>query len=401
MYESLRQSAVTYPEMQDLFDQLKPSTLHNLLGYKPGSIHFKYNSKNTLPFNWIVVDEASMIDVPMFAKLLDALDPQTRIILLGDKDQLASVEAGSLLGDLCAVIPTLNSMSPAISSCINQFLPDRERQIPSAVATEKIPWLSNHILQLKLSHRFKKRGAIGTLASSIIRGETAEIKGIMAENDGDELQFDVAYDPAVLEAFCKSYADYIDETDILKALEKLNNLRVLVAVREGDRGLYAINRQIEQILRQHKMLKPDREFYLNRPVMVTKNNYELNLFNGDVGILRPNAQGELRAWFLDSTGELRSILPAYLSDAETVFAMTIHKSQGSEFNQVMVILPEGTDNPLLTRELLYTAVTRAKQSVTIQASADTLLHTISRSVNRISGITERINQINLSNQIIL
>jgi exodeoxyribonuclease V alpha subunit len=183
MYESLRQSAVTYPEMQDLFDQLKPSTLHNLLGYKPGSIHFKYNSKNTLPFNWIVVDEASMIDVPMFAKLLDALDPQTRIILLGDKDQLASVEAGSLLGDLCAVIPTLNSMSPAISSCINQFLPDRERQIPSAVATEKIPWLSNHILQLKLSHRFKKRGAIGTLASSIIRGETAEIKGIMAEND--------------------------------------------------------------------------------------------------------------------------------------------------------------------------------------------------------------------------
>jgi exodeoxyribonuclease V alpha subunit len=130
--------------------------------------------------------------------------------------------------------------------------------------------------------------------------------------------------------------------------------------------------------------------------MVTRNNYELNLFNGDVGILRPDVQGNLRAWFTDSIGELRSILPAYLSDAETVFAMTIHKSQGSEFDKVMVILPEGTDNPLLTRELLYTAVTRAKKSVSIQATAETLLHTVSRSVKRISGITQRINQINLT-----
>jgi exodeoxyribonuclease V alpha subunit len=115
-----------------------------------------------------------------------------------------------------------------------------------------------------------------------------------------------------------------------------------------------------------------------------------------VGILRPDAHGNLRAWFTDSNGELRSILPAYLSDAETVFAMTIHKSQGSEFDKVMVILPEGTDNLLLTRELLYTAVTRAKKSVTIQATEETLLHTVSRSVKRISGITQRINQINLT-----
>jgi exodeoxyribonuclease V alpha subunit len=396
MYESLRQSAATFPEMRELFDQLKPSTLHTLLGYKPGSIHFKYNSKNALPFNWVVVDEASMIDVPMFAKLLDAMDTQTRIILLGDKDQLASVEAGSLLGDLCAVIPSLNGMSAERSNWINQFLTSPERQIPVSGSTEQLPWLSNHILQLKLSHRFKKRGAIGILASCIIRGETTELKEMMSDHQGEELQFDNSYNPAVLEAFCEGYADFIGEADISKALEKLNNLRVLVAVREGEKGLYAINRQIEQILRQKHLLKPDREFYLNRPVMVTKNNYELNLFNGDVGLLRPNAQGELRAWFLDSAGELRNILPAYLSDAETVFAMTIHKSQGSEFNQVMVILPEGTDNPLLTRELLYTAVTRAKQSVTIQGSTETLLHTLSRSVNRISGITERITQINLN-----
>lgn len=396
MYESLRQSAATFPEMQELFDQLKPSTLHTLLGYKPGSIHFKYNSKNTLPFNWVVVDEASMIDVPLFAKLLDAMDTQTRIILLGDKDQLASVEAGSLLGDLCSVIPSLNGMSAERSNWINQFLTSTERQIPVSGSTEQLPWLSNHILQLKLSHRFKKRGAIGTLASCIIRGETTQLKEIMNDHQGEALQIDNSYDPAVLAAFCKGYADYIGEADIRKALEKLNNLRVLVAVREGEKGLYAVNRQIEQILRQQHLLKPDREFYLNRPVMVTKNNYELDLFNGDVGLLRPNAQGELRAWFLDSAGELRSILPAYLSDAETVFAMTIHKSQGSEFNQVMVILPEGNDNPLLTRELLYTAVTRAKQSVTIQATEDTLLHTVTRSVKRISGITERINQINLN-----
>ncbi len=396
MHESLQNSAAAFPEMQPVFDKLKPSTLHSLLGYRPNSIHFKYNRKNTLPFSWVVVDEASMIDVPMFAKLLDALHPETRIILLGDKDQLASVEAGSLLGDLCSVIPNLNGIEPARRDWINSFLPDPQRQIPETGIAANTPWLSNHILQLKLSHRFKKRGAIGNLAGIIIRGETAALSPMLTDAEAGELHFDTIYNQSVLETFCKGYADYIQEPDIKKALEKLNNLRVLVAVREGENGLYTVNRQIERFLRQEQLLKPDREFYSNRPVMVTRNNYELNLFNGDVGILRPDAQGNLRAWFTDSNGELRSILPAYLSDAETVFAMTIHKSQGSEFDKVMVILPEGTDNPLLTRELLYTAVTRAKKSVSIQATAETLLHTVSRSVKRISGITQRINQINLT-----
>ncbi|MFM1961310.1 MAG: hypothetical protein RLZZ172_155 [Bacteroidota bacterium] len=397
MHESLQNSATAFPEMQPVFDKLKPSTLHSLLGYRPNTIHFKYNRSNTLPFSWVVVDEASMIDVPMFAKLLDALHPETRIILLGDKDQLASVEAGSLLGDLCSVIPNLNGMESARREWINSFLPAQQRQIRATGDATDTPWLSNHILQLKLSHRFKKRGAIGNLAGIIIRGETAALAEVLADSESTEMQFDTAYNQSALEACCKGYADYILETDIKKALEKLNNLRVLVAVREGERGLYAVNRQIERFLRQEQLLKPDREFYPNRPVMVTRNNYELNLFNGDVGILRPDAHGNLRAWFTDSNGELRSILPAYLSDAETVFAMTIHKSQGSEFDKVMVILPEGTDNLLLTRELLYTAVTRAKKSVTIQATEETLLHTVSRSVKRISGITQRINQINLLN----
>ncbi|MEN9951464.1 MAG: hypothetical protein RLY85_2216 [Bacteroidota bacterium] len=394
MYESLQQSASAFPEMQPVFHQLKPSTLHSLLGYKPGSTHFKFNSQNTLPFNWVVVDEASMIDVPLFAKLLDALHPETRIILLGDKDQLASVEAGSLLGDLCMAIPELNAMDTERREWINSFLPDPQRQMQGAYSATNPPWLSNHILQLKLSHRFKKRGAIGTLAGIIIGGKSAAMEELIRE-DTEGLHFDRLYNPAVLEAFCMGYADYIQEEDIQKALEKLNNLRVLVAVREGERGLYAINRQIERLLQQHHLLRADREFYEHRPVMVTRNNYELNLFNGDVGILRKDARGQLRAWFTDGNGELRSLLPAYLSDAETVFAMTIHKSQGSEFDQVMVVLPEGTDNPLLTRELLYTGVTRARKGVTIQGSTATLLHTVTQSVKRISGITNRINQLQI------
>jgi exodeoxyribonuclease V alpha subunit len=277
---------------------------------------------------------------------------------------------------------------------INSFLPDPQRHMQGAHSATNPPWLSNHILQLKLSHRFKKRGAIGTLASIIIGGKSAAMEELIQE-DTEGLHFDRLYNPAVLETFCMGYADYIQEEDIQQALDKLNNLRVLVAVREGERGLYAINRQIERLLQQHQLLRADREFYEHRPVMVTRNNYELNLFNGDVGILRKDAHGQLRAWFTDGNGELRSLLPAYLSDAETVFAMTIHKSQGSEFDQVMVVLPEGTDNPLLTRELLYTGVTRARKGVTIQGSTATLLHTVTQSVKRISGITNRINQLQI------
>ena len=154
----------------------------------------------------------------------------------------------------------------------------------------------------------------------------------------------------------------------------------------------AINKFIELHLRKKGLLKPDGDFYENRPIMVTRNMYDLELFNGDTGIMRKDASGNMKAYFEDPKGGIKSVLPAYLTYSETVFAMTIHKSQGSEFNNVLVVLPEGTSNALLTRELLYTGITRAKDHITIQGKQDTIDYAVSTCVKRISGITGRIDQ---------
>lgn len=392
MFESLKNSQQNFTvETKAKIEKLKPSTLHSLLGFKKDSVNFKYNEDNPLPFDWVIVDEASMIDVPMFSKLLGALGSKCRIILLGDKDQLVSVEAGSLLGDLCQTQASINEFKLERATWINQFISDDGRKIQIDFIKENKFLLSGHIIELKFSHRFNSQGTIGKISKAIIESDTSTIKDFINSASDSMLHFDLSYNSKTLEEFAEGYAAFIQEPDIATALKKLNELRVLVAVREGPRGLYAVNRIIETLLRSKALLKPDGDFYENRPLMVTKNMYELGLFNGDIGILRYDQDRNLRAWFEGGETGIRTILPAYLTSTETVFAMTIHKSQGSEFNKVMVILPDGFDNQLLTRELLYTAVTRAKSDITIQGTAETIIHAASRSVERISGITGRID----------
>lgn len=395
MFESLQRSTENFPEeIKAKVNALSPSTLHSLLGYKRNSIYFKHDKENPLPFDWVIVDEASMIDVPMFYKLLQAVGPKARVILLGDKDQLASVEAGSLLGDLCLALPKLNQYSSANAAWINSFIKDSDKQISPEFIDDHTPSFSSNIIELKLSHRFKARGGIGRISHAIIHDHEEAIKDMMSTTPDPKVVFDTRYEDETLETFAEGYRSYINEADIKLALKKLNDLRVLVTVREGERGLYALNKKIETILVRKKLIyKGTNEFYMHRPVMVTRNNYEIELFNGDVGIVRPDDKGELRVWFEDpeAPNGIRPVLPAYLDQCETVFAMTIHKSQGSEFNDVLVILPEGTNNPLLTRELIYTGVTRAKEKVIIQGTQETLLFGAAASVKRYSGIKERIN----------
>ena len=191
----------------------------------------------------------------------------------------------------------------------------------------------------------------------------------------------------------------MQEEDIATALEKLNKLRVLVTVRQGDYGLHEINRKIESILSQEagQWINPDRPFYYNRPVMVTKNNAELGLFNGDIGIMRYDEQKRLRVWFQDEQSKdgVRSFLSSYLSDCETVFAMTIHKSQGSEFDQILVVLPDQSDNRLLTRELIYTGITRARKKVILHGTEEVIYTGMARSVERSSGLQIRLNESSL------
>jgi len=394
MFESLKSSTLPFTEeTKAKINLLKPSTIHGLLGYKKESVNFKYNAENPLPYDWVVVDEASMIDVPLFSKLLAALGSNTRIILLGDKDQLASVEAGSLLGDLCQTLPSLNIFSNKQANWINQFIADPDRNIQPEFIGQTKQIMTGHIIELKYSHRFNSQGAIGKISRAVIEGDVNSLKGLMSAATATNVTFDFNYHEEVLSKFVEGYASYINEADIALALKKLNELRVLVAVRESTRGLKAINKFIEMHLRKKGLIKPEGEFYENRPVMVIRNMFDLELFNGDIGILRKDNNGNLKAYFEDGKGGVKWVLPAYLTYSETVFAMTIHKSQGSEFNKVLVVLPEVKSNALLTRELLYTAITRAKNHITIQGKQETIDHAVLTSVNRISGITGRIDQL--------
>ncbi|MCW3091281.1 MAG: exodeoxyribonuclease alpha subunit [Ferruginibacter sp.] len=390
MAESLKASRINIdPSIKEKFQSLVPGTIHRLLKYIPDSPYFKHDKTNPLVYDLVIVDEASMIDVALFAKLLAAIGPQTRIILLGDKDQLASVEAGSLLGDLCQAQQQMNALSASTAEFANSFIPGSEEQIPSHLIAAGNNILFEHIIELKRSHRFTAGGGIGKFSKAIIHSRLKEVEDFIDKNNDREVTIDCRYSEELFNRFVDDYASYITEKDIAAALGKLNRLRVLCAVREGPFGVDAVNRKITNWLVGKKLINTTTEFYLNRPIIVTRNFPDLKLFNGDVGIIRPDSKGSLKAWFEDTDKNLKSVLPGYISSAETVFAMTIHKSQGSEYEKVLVILPPNADQPLLTRELLYTAITRSKHSVLLQASRESVLYTASRSVQRISGIMDR------------
>ncbi len=393
MADSLKGSNIDVDTgIKEKFKTLVPTTIHRLLKYVPDSPYFKHDLTNPLNYDLVIVDEASMIDVALFSKLLAAIGPATRIILLGDKDQLASVEAGSLLGDLCQTQTTMNVLSAENVELINSFIPGIEQQISTRYIATATNILSEHILELKRSRRFTGDGGIGKLSKAIINGRLDEIEAFVDTNKDEEVTIDTSYSDYMFNSFITGYEDYIAENDISTALEKLNQLRVLCAVREGPQGLKLVNKKIESILLQKGLIDNKIEFYNNRPIIVTRNYPELKLFNGDVGIIRPDSTGSLKAWFEDSDKKLRAVLPGYITSAETVFAMTIHKSQGSEYAKVLVMLPANADQPLLTRELLYTAITRAKTKVLLQAGKEVILYTANRNVQRASGIMERFRE---------
>lgn len=383
MAESLKNTALNFPDLKAEFEQLLPSTLHRLLGYQKNSIYFKHHAENPLPYDLIIVDESSMIDLAMFAKLLDAIGNDTRLILLGDKNQLAAVEAGSLFGDLCMAQPELNLFSLEKANFINKFLVNEKSKIKTENIGESGHPLFEKVVELRHSFRFSDDGGIGKLSKAIINNQPEDIRPFF-ENTDEQVLTDTEYSEKIFNDFAANYAEYIQENDDKTALEKLNNQRILCAVREGDKGVYALNRKIEKFLHGKGWLSPGSEFYENRPIMVTGNNYELGLFNGDIGIVRGG-----RVWFESADGSLKSVLPAFLENVETVFAMTIHKSQGSEFNRVLTVLPENQDLALLTAELLYTAATRAKNKLIVQGSQEVILHCAGRRVERSSGIADR------------
>lgn len=382
MAESLMERALEFETLRPLLLKMEPSTIHRLLGTIKGSINFKHNAGNPLNYDIIIVDESSMIDVALFAKLLDAVKPGTRLILLGDKNQLASVEAGSLFGDLCAIPEKLNVFSEDFVRSL--VLPEAYNKLISVTPTPAI--LSDHIVELQKSYRFSAGKGIGRLSGIVIEENAEGLDAFLRQKDA-VVEIDLEYDEKKFEAFVLKFSSYIEEPDIAVALSKLNDCKVLCALREGKFGYYQINHRIEAILEHNNLIRRTEAFYVNRPVMIIQNNYALGLYNGDTGIVRKGADENLKVWF-EINGELTGFSPALISNADTSFALTIHKSQGSEFGEILIILPD-YEVPVLTKELVYTAITRARNHVLLQTSEATLRSSIHRSVKRGSGLNAR------------
>lgn len=334
-------------------------TIHRLLGWLPGQSQFRHHAGRPLPVDVLVVDEASMIDLPLMTKLLDALHPEARLVLLGDRDQLASVEAGHVLGDICA------AGIGAIRECVTE---------------------------LTTNHRFGKESGIHSLASAVRTGDVENTRLLLDFGSADlaARPLPSRLSDALIGPLVEGWAPVLKAKTPTEALARLNDFRILCAVREGAQGVGTLNRIAEQVLAARSLIHPRGGHYAGRPVLIHRNDHSARLYNGDLGILLPDASGELRAFFPGDDNQLRSFAPERLPEHETAFAMTVHKAQGSEFGSALVILPE-LDSPILTRELLYTAVTRARKRAEIWWTPAALQSALRRRVERWSGLRSRFS----------
>ena len=361
------------------------STLHRLLGSKPDSVNFRHNRENPLMADVVVVDEASMIDLALLAKLVDALPGQSRLILLGDKDQLAAVEAGSVFGDICLGQGYSRSFCERLSQVSGVNLQD---------SGDSIPELSNCIALLHHSHRFGRNSGIGELARRInAAGEALPVIDLLKNGNFHDIAWRSQFGEAdVLERMGQGYQPFFTKVsegasgqDVLSAF---NQFRILVAHHQGTTGAFSVNQAFETLLRERQRIPRHERWFPGRAVMVTRNDYGMKLFNGDIGICL-RVDGELRVCFEDADSQLRTIAPARLPDYVLSFAMTVHKSQGSEFDQAVFLLPEAV-SPVLNRPLVYTAITRAKHRVEIWGGQDVLTGAVSQFPERSSGLRGRL-----------
>jgi exodeoxyribonuclease V alpha subunit len=336
-------------------------TIHRLLGTLSGSARFRYSARNPLPFDTVIIDEASMVALPLMSNLVSALKPAARLILLGDRDQLASVEAGSVLGDICKA-GTERPDSP----------------------------LSGSLVMLEKNYRFQAGSGIAEISRAVNGGLEQEalvfLKSKVSGIAWQKLPVREELQNSLAKNVIEGYQRYLEAVSAQEALERFDRFRILCALREGPYGVSGLNDTVEHILAREGLIRPAGTVYRGRPVLITVNNYAMRLFNGDTGILFPDPEngGVLRAFFPAPDGGVRSIAPERLPLHETAFAITIHKSQGSEFEQVLMILPP-VDSEILTRELLYTGITRAKESVEIWANEDIFCSAVRKKTKRSSG----------------
>ncbi len=369
------------------------TTIHRLLGTIPQSTKFRHDAGNPLPVDVLVVDEASMVSLALMAKLLAALKPNARLVLVGDQNQLPPVDAGDVLGDLCH--------AAAINGFSENFRADYRRCSGETLDGKNISSgdnLADTVIQLRTNFRSGETIALNEISVAVNAGDAPAAMKLLQQPAAA-----LAWQPlpsakmlkaALRKAVVSHYGDVLKSATPAEALAALEKFRILCAVREGPFGTEAVNRLAEEILAEAGFIPPDKlksGNYAGRPLMVTTNNYALKLFNGDTGVVWPADNFSALVHFPGETGGLRAVARERLPEHETVFALTIHKSQGSEFDRVLLVLPEAA-SPVLTRQLFYTGLTRARQSVRIFAPETILRATIATQLQRASGLTDALRE---------
>ena len=373
-------------------------TIHRLLKPIPGTPYFRYNSDNLLPADVVVVDEASMVDLALMSKLLQALAPDARLLIVGDRDQLASVEAGSVLGDICDR-QTVHGYSKDFITHI-EALTGTSRQYFTQTSA-KCPGLQDCIGVLQKSYRFSSQSGIGAISRAINLGDIEKSMALLKNPletavSWSEISPQNKLSSQLAAIIIDGYRKYLTIKDPMLAMDAFNEFKILCALKIGPFGVNSVNHLAEQVLIRENLIGDhpagSHPWYRGRPVMITRNDYSLGLYNGDIGITLPDpdaSDDQLHVYFQDAAGGVRRFLPHRLPEHETVYAMTVHKSQGSEFDHVILILPD-MDYPLMTRELIYTGLTRARQTVSIWGTEPVLTTAISRKIERSSGLREAL-----------
>ena len=399
--ESVRTGAADMPVGDDVKERLRALsgvTLHRLLGFNPGNrTRFRHNRLNRLPLDVVVVDETSMVPLSLMARLVEAVRPDARLILVGDPEQLASVEAGAVLGDI--VGPAAQGL--CISDTARTELAEATGQaVPggSGGPGDTAGAIGDGIVVLQTVHRFG--GAIAELADAIRRGEADTVMEVLARQGTNVEWIEVdAAQPSSLAALgtvrtlaVNGGADVLEAAragDAGRAIAALSGFRLLCAHRRGPDGVAAWMQHVENWLRAEvdgfAASSASRSgWYVGRPLIVTENDYGLQLFNGDTGVVVAAGENRLVAAF-ERGDSIAQVSPTRLAAVDTVYAMTVHKSQGSQFKTVAFLMPN-TDSRLLTRELLYTAVTRAQERLILVGTEGSIRTAVERPITRASGL---------------
>lgn len=402
MNDAIRLALRREPGLASFREKLssEATTIHRLLGTIPDSPFFRHDAARPLVADVVVIDEASMVDLALMSKLAGAVPENARLIFLGDKDQLASVEAGSVLADICN---------------------------PGGGRSGNAP-IAEQIVELNRNYRFGNRSALYQLSRLVKAGDADGALALLgvgpasvpqqtllpldmpqpkparraasarrsnaSDGSGEQLRtaplppVDLIED-ALRERVVAGFRPMLEAEHPRDALAHLDDFRILCALRRGPYGVVNLNQLTEAVLADAGLIDPAKTHYRGRPIVILENDYQLRLFNGDTGMLLPDdeAGGELRAWFPGPDATFRRLLPARLPAHETVFATTVHKSQGSEFKRVLLVLPS-RDAPVVTRELVYTGLTRARESVELWYHEPLLRAALARRVERSSGLSD-------------